>query len=128
MAEALYFNKDHLWIKVNGNEGIIGVTDHAQQELGDILLVEAPGVKSEVEKAASFGQIESAKAVSELISPVSGTVIEVNSSLDDEPELVNEDPFDGGWIIKVALKDLKELGGLLTKDEYNQYLKEELED
>jgi glycine cleavage system H protein len=122
-----YFNKEHLWVKVDGNKGTIGLSDHAQEELGDILLVEPSGLDTEIEQSASFGQVESAKAVSDLISPVSGTIIEVNESLEDEPELINEDPYEKGWIIKLALKDLKELDNLMGEDEYNQYLKEELD-
>lgn len=122
-----YFNKEHLWVKVDGNEGMIGITDHAQQELGDILLVETSEQGTEIKLSASFGQVESAKAVSDLISPVSGIVIEVNESLEDEPELVNEDPYEKGWVIKLTLKDLKELDNLMGEDEYNQYLQEELD-
>jgi glycine cleavage system H protein len=127
MAGNRYFNKEHLWVKVDGNEGMIGITDHAQQELGDILLVETSEQGTELKLSASFGQVESAKAVSDLISPVSGTVIEVNESLEDEPELVNEDPYEKGWVIKLTLKDLKELDNLMGEDEYNQYLQEELD-
>jgi len=122
-----YFNKEHLWVKVDGNEGTIGLSDHAQQELGDILLVEPSGVDTEIEQSSSFGQVESAKAVSDLISPVSGTVIEVNESLEDEPELINEDPYEKGWIIKLALKDVEELESLMAEDEYTRYLQEELD-
>jgi len=122
-----YFNKEHLWVSVDGNEGTIGITDHAQQELGDILLVETSEQGIEIKQSASFGQVESAKAVSDLISPVSGTVIEVNESLEEEPELVNEDPYEKGWVIKLTLKDLKELDNLMGEDEYNQYLQEELD-
>ena len=109
MTKNRYFNKEHLWVKVDGNEGTIGLSDHAQQELGDILLVESSGLDTEIEQSSSFGQVESAKAVSDLISPVSGTVIEVNESLEDEPELINEDPYEKGWIIKLALKEVEEL-------------------
>ena len=122
-----YFNKEHLWVSVDGNEGTIGLSDHAQQELGDILLVESSGVDTEIEQSSSFGQVESAKAVSDLISPVSGTVIEVNELLEDEPELINEDPYEKGWIIKLALKDVEELESLMNEDEYKRYLQEELD-
>ena len=125
MAGKLYFNKEHLWVRVDGNKGTIGVSDHAQEELGDVLLVETPGVQKKVQQSSSFGQIESAKAVSDLISPVSGTIIEVNENLEEEPELVNEDPYGKGWIIKVILDNTKELNNLLGEEEYSQYLQEE---
>jgi glycine cleavage system H protein len=125
MAEGLYFNKDHLWVRVEGKEGVIGVTEHAQEELGDILLVDLPALRTEIRQSVSFGQIESAKAVSDLTSPVSGTVIEINENLEDEPELVNEDPLGEGWIIRVELKDVKELDTLLSEEDYTRYLKEE---
>jgi len=127
MAGNRYYNKEHLWVRIEGNEATIGITDHAQQELGDILLVETSEPGTEIKQSASFGQVESAKAVSDLISPVSGTVIEVNESLDDEPELVNEDPYEKGWLIKLNLKDVKELDDLMGEDEYNQYVQEELD-
>ena len=125
MAEGLYFNRDHLWVRVEGKEGVIGVTEHAQEELGDILLVDLPELRTEIRQSVSFGQIESAKAVSDLISPISGTVIEINEILEDEPELINEDPLGEGWIIRVELKDVKELDALLSEEEYTLYLKEE---
>ena len=126
MAGNRYFNKEHLWVKVDGKEGTIGMTDHAQEELGDILLVEPSETGAEIEQSKSFGQVESAKAVSDLISPVSGTVIEVNKSLEDEPELINEDPYELGWIIKVTVTDINELESLMNENEYTQYLQEEL--
>jgi len=125
MAGKLYFNKEHLWVRVEGNKATIGVSDHAQEELGDVLLVETAGLHKKVQQSISFGQIESAKAVSDLISPVSGTIIEVNESLEDEPELVNEDPYAKGWIIKVTLENAGELNNLLGEEEYSQYLQEE---
>lgn len=126
MANGIFFNKEHLWVKIEGTEGVIGITEHAQEELGDILFVELPAIQSKVEQSNSFGQIESAKAVSDLISPVSGIVIEVNESLEEEPEVINEDPLDQGWMIKVSLKDPAELEALLNKEQYEQYLTEEL--
>jgi len=125
VAGKLYFNKEHLWVRVEGNKGTIGISDHAQEELGDVLLVETPGVQKKVQQSSSFGQIESAKAVSDLISPVSGTIIEVNKSLEEEPELVNEDPYEKGWIIKVLLENTNELNNLLGEEEYSQYIREE---
>ena len=127
MTGKMYYNKEHLWVRVEGNEGTIGITNHAQEELGDILLVETSEQGVEIKQSASFGQVESAKAVSDLISPVSGTIIEVNESLEDEPELMNEDPLGKGWVIKITLKDPKELDDLMGEDTYNQYLQEELD-
>ncbi|MCL6583201.1 MAG: glycine cleavage system protein GcvH [bacterium] len=125
MAGKLYFNKEHLWVRVEGNRGTIGISDHAQEELGDVLLVETSSVHQKVKQSNSFGQIESAKAVSDLISPVSGTIIEVNTALSDEPELINEDPYGRGWIIKVILDNPKELDELLEEDAYRRYIQEE---
>lgn len=125
MAGKLYFNKEHLWVKVEGNKGTIGISAHAQEELGDVLLVETSGVRHKVQQSESFGQIESAKAVSDLISPVTGTIIEINEILEDEPELINEDPYGKGWLVKVIMDDTGELDNLLSEDDYNQYLQEE---
>jgi len=125
MADNIYFNKEHLWVRPEGETATIGVSDHAQDELGDVLFVETSNVQDKIKKSESFGQIESSKAVSDLVSPVSGTIIEVNDSLDDEPDLVNDDPYGQGWLVKVTLDDPSELEGLMSEQEYNQYLKEE---
>ena len=122
---AIYFNKEHLWVRVEGNTATIGVSDHAQDELGDVLLVETRIVQDKIKQAESFGQIESSKAISDLVSPVSGTIIELNGSLEDEPDRVNDDPYGQGWLVKVTLDDPAELENLLSEPEYNQYLQEE---
>src|SRR3982751_2632125 len=108
----LKYTKDHEWVKVEGNEAIIGVTDFAQRELGDIVYVDINTVGSEVAKEEVFGTVEAVKTVSDLYMPVTGTVLEVNAELNDNPELVNSDPYGQGWMVKVSLADLAEVDGL----------------
>jgi glycine cleavage system H protein len=119
--EQLY-TKDHEWIRVDEETGIIGITDHAQKELGDIVFVELPKKGDHVTAHESFGTIESVKAVSELYSPVTGEVTSVNGKLSDSPELVNSDPHGAAWLIKVHLDDRRETEGLMTSDQYETYL------
>lgn len=115
--EALY-SATHEWVLQEGNRARVGVTDHAQHELGDVVYVELPPVGQAVQAGQSFGSIESVKAASELYSPVSGEVVEVNAALGDKPELVNQSAFDEGWMIVVELADEDELFGLLSPDAY----------
>ena len=112
----LKYTKDHEWVKVEGNEAYIGVTDFAQRELGDIVYVDINTVGSEVAKEEVFGTVEAVKTVSDLFMPVTGTVLEVNAELNDNPELVNSDPYGKGWMVKVSLADLAEVDGLLTAE------------
>lgn len=121
----LYYSKDHEWLKVEEDYLIIGVTDFAQEELGDIVFVELPEVDEEFNKDDSFGVLESVKAVSDTFIPVSGRIIEVNEDLIDNPELINEDPYGEGWLIKVDPDDDSELDELLTAEEYSEFLEEE---
>ncbi len=101
----LKYTKSHEWVRVEGNAGTVGITDFAQHELGDIVFVEAPAEGTAVTAGASMGSVESVKAVSEVNSPVSGTVAEVNAELADHPELLNQDPYGGGWIVKITLSN-----------------------
>lgn len=118
------FTKTHEWIKVEGSIGIIGITDFAQKELGDIVYVEMPKVGDEVKALTQMGTIESVKAVSELNSPASGKVIEINSELETSPQLLNEDPYGRGWIIKIELTNPEELNSLMDEEEYKKYVAE----
>ncbi len=118
------YTKEHEWVKVEGKTGTIGITDHAQNSLGDIVFVELPKVGTEVAAHKSFGSVESVKAVSELYAPVSGKVIAVNEELATAPEKVNTDAHSA-WMIKVELKDPKEADGLLSPDDYEKYVAEE---
>lgn len=123
--ENLKYSKEHEWARVEGNRAIIGITDHAQDELGEIVFIDLPKGGSRVEALETFGTVESVKTVSDLFSPVSGDVVEVNTALEDEPELINSDPYGEGWIIVVEMSDPNELGDLLTATEYQEYIEEE---
>ena len=112
LIEGLYYSESHEYVKVDGKFGYIGITDYAQHALGNIVYVDMPEVDDDVEAGDEFGAVESVKAASDLISPVSGTVIEVNEELEDAPELINQDAF-GNWIIKVELSDKSELDNLM---------------
>jgi glycine cleavage system H protein len=120
--EELKYSKEHLWVRVEGKRGIIGITDYAQQELGAITVVDLPDVGEELEQDDSFGSVEARKTVAELYAPVSGTVREVNSELSDAPELVNDDPYDSGWLVIVDMADPEELNLLMSADGYEGYL------
>ncbi|MBN6205455.1 glycine cleavage system protein GcvH [Ralstonia pickettii] len=122
----LMYTKEHEWIKKEeGSKVRIGITDFAQDELGDIVFVELPEVDDTVEADDSFGSVESVKTVSELYAPVSGTVVEVNEELEDSPELVNESPYENAWMIVVELNDESELDNLLTAEQYQAIIEED---
>ncbi len=121
----LYYSKDHEWIRVDGDRGTVGITDHAQHQLGDVVYVELPAPGSSYSQGDSFGSVESVKAVSELYLPVAGEVLEVNPALADTPELVNTDPHGEGWMVAVTIADAGELDGLMRAAEYEQYVKDE---
>ncbi|MGM0414223.1 MAG: glycine cleavage system protein GcvH [Bacillota bacterium] len=125
IPEGLFYSEDHEWVKVEESVGTIGITDFAQDELGDIVFVELPQVGDEFDKEDNFGVIESVKAVSDLYMPVSGEVVEVNEDLLDQPELVNEEPYEGGWIVKVSISDESEIEELMDAEEYSNFLEEE---
>jgi glycine cleavage system H protein len=114
----LKYTKDHEWVKVEGNEAYIGITDFAQRELGDIVYIDINSVGTEVAKEEVFGTVEAVKTVSDLFMPVTGTVLEINAELNDAPELVNSDPYGKGWMVKVSLSDLADIDALLTADAY----------
>ena len=118
------YTKEHEWIQANGNSATVGITDYAQESLGDIVFVEVPKVGAEVASGKTFGTVESVKAVSDLYSPASGTVTEVNTELATSPEKVNKDPH-GSWMIKLTLKNPGELDGLLSAADYEKFVAEE---
>jgi glycine cleavage system H protein len=116
--ESLKYTKDHEWLLVNGEIGTVGITDHAQGELGDVVFVELPAVGKAVKQHDTFGTIEAVKAVSDLFSPVTGTITEVNGDLQGSPELVNQDPYGKGWMVKIKLTNPSEVAGLLSATDY----------
>ena len=122
VIEGLLYSESHEWVKVDGDFAVIGVSDFAQAEMGDITYVDMPDVDDEVTKGEDFGALESVKASSELFAPVSGTVVEVNSALEDAPEQINEDAY-GSWIIKVQMSDKSELDGLMDAAAYSEIAK-----
>lgn len=122
VIEGLYYSESHEFVKVEGNFGYIGITDYAQNTLGNVVYVDMPEVDDEVEAGEDFGAVESVKAASDLISPVSGTVVETNESLEDQPELINQDAF-ANWIIKVELSDNGELQNLMDAKAYEEFCK-----
>ena len=124
VIEGLYYSESHEYVKVEGNIGIIGITDYAQHALGNVVYVDMPEVDDEVEAGEDFGAVESVKAASDLNSPVSGVVVEVNEALEDKPELLNEDAY-ANWIIKVEITDTTELDNLMGADEYAKFCEEQ---
>ncbi|EJA1875352.1 glycine cleavage system protein GcvH [Staphylococcus pseudintermedius] len=124
VPSGLKYSKEHEWVKVEGNTAIIGITDFAQSELGDIVFVELPEVEDELTESETFGSVESVKTVSELYSPVSGKVVAVNENLEDAPEAVNESPYEEAWMVKVELKDESELDALLDAAGYEKMIGE----
>lgn len=118
-----YFSKEHEWIKVEGGKGKVGISDHAAHELGDVTFVELPKVGAKVKQFGLLGSIESVKAASDIYAPLSGTVVAVNSTLDTTPELVNESPEEGAWMAEIEISDEAELKNLMTKEQYEAYLK-----
>ena len=120
VLNGLYYSESHEWVKVEGNIAIVGITDYAQHALGSIVYVDMPEVDDEVAKEEDFGAVESTKAASDLISPVSGTVVEINEALEDNPELINENAFEN-WIMKVEMSDATELEGLMDAAAYEAF-------
>ncbi len=123
--EELKYHKEHTWVKVSGKKATIGITDHAQDALGDIVYIDLPEIESPVEVNSEIAEIESTKATSAVVAPVSGTVLEVNEKLADSPEIINEDPYGKGWIAILELDDASELDDLLDAGDYEKYLEEE---
>lgn len=120
--ENLKYSKEHEWVRIEGETAIIGITDHAQNELGEIIYVDVATEGETLDKDAVFGSIEAVKTVSDLFMPVAGEVLEVNPDLDDKPELVNEDAYGKGWIIKIAVTNASELNDLLSAAEYRELI------
>ncbi|MBI5047878.1 MAG: glycine cleavage system protein GcvH [Deltaproteobacteria bacterium] len=121
----LRYTKEHEWVRVEGNIATVGITDYAQDSLGDVVYLELPGDGAAVTKDETFGVVESVKAVSDLYSPISGAVIEINDALVDSPEVINDDPYGDAWMLKVEMNTPVELKELLTADEYKKYVEEE---
>ncbi|WP_100332195.1 glycine cleavage system protein GcvH [Bacillus xiapuensis] len=121
----LRYSEEHEWVKTEGNKVRIGITEFAQSELGDIVFVELPSVGDEITADEPFGSVESVKTVSELYAPVSGKVVEVNEDLDDNPEFVNESPYEKAWMIVVELADSSQLDDLMTAEQYEEMVKED---
>lgn len=120
VKEGLYYSESHEYVRIEGEYGFIGISDYAQQALGTVVYVDMPEVDDEVEAGEEFGAVESTKAASDLIAPVSGTVVEVNEALEDQPELINQDPWEN-WIIKVELADKTELDNLMDAEAYKAF-------
>jgi len=123
-AELLY-TREHEWVLVDGDTATIGITDFAQQELGDVVYVELPEKGDSLEVEESFGSVESVKAVSEIYMPLSGSILATNEALVDGPEIVNQDPYGAGWMIKLSISDSDQIGELMSADDYEKYLSEE---
>lgn len=122
IPEGLHYTKEHEWIKVDGARGRVGITHFAQSQLGDVVFVELPKVGKPLRQMETFGVVESVKAVSDLYCPLTGEVLEVNSTLESNPEQINADPYGQGWMIVVKIADPKELGKLMTAEKYTAYL------
>ena len=120
--EDLKYHKEHSWVRVSGNKATIGITGYAQDSLGDIVFMDLPDVDSQVEADSEIGEIESTKATSTVISPVSGTITKVNTELEDAPETINEDPYEKGWIVEINMDDSSELESLMNAAEYEKFV------
>ena len=120
VKEDLLYTKDHEWVRIEDDEATVGITDYAQSELGEIVFVDVPAIGESIQQFDVFGSIEAVKTVADLNMPMSGTVKEFNDRLDSEPELVNNDPYGDGWIIKISLDDPREVANLLTSEQYKE--------
>ncbi|MBI3767000.1 MAG: glycine cleavage system protein GcvH [Deltaproteobacteria bacterium] len=125
IPESLRYSEEHEWVAVAGAVATIGITDYAQEELGDIVFVELPAVGAALQRSQPLGVVESVKAVSDVYAPVAGTVIEVNDALADHPEIINEDPYGKGWMVRVTLADPHEVDGLMTAQQYGEFIAKE---
>jgi glycine cleavage system H protein len=120
--EELKYSKEHLWVRVEGNKAVIGITDYAQHELGIITTVELPVVGDELEQDDSFGSVEARKTLAELYAPISGSVLEVNVEIEEAPDFLNDDPYDSGWLVVIEINDAEELNSLMSADDYMEYV------
>jgi glycine cleavage system H protein len=127
VPEDLHYSKDHEWVRVEGDQAIVGITDYAQNSLGDVVYVELPKPNEEFAANEPFGSVESVKAVSEVFTPVAGAVVSINESLADEPEKVNSDPYGAGWMIRLKMANPGDVDSLLTAAEYEDFTKAESE-
>ena len=116
------YTRDHFWVRHEGNEAVIGITDYLQDELGDIVFVDLPETDDDIEAQGTFGIVESDRAVADLITPVSGTVVQICTDLEEGPELINEDPYGEGWLVRVELDDPEQLDALMTPEDYEDYI------
>jgi glycine cleavage system H protein len=123
IPEDVRYSKDHEWVKARGDNFVVGISDYAQDQLGDIVFVEVPEVGDQFEKESEFGTVESVKAVSEIYMPIGGEVVAVNQALEDSPELLNKDPYDKGWIVEIKPTDPAEMDDLMDKNAYLEMLK-----
>ncbi len=122
VPQSLKYTKEHEWVREDGGIVTVGITDHAQGELGDIIFVEFPEIGQEIERDEPFGAIEAVKTVADLFAPISGTVTEINEKLDDSPESVNQDPYGDGWMVKVSVSEADELDNLMSSDQYREMI------
>lgn len=127
LPEELLYSKEHLWIRVEGVRAVIGITDYAQEQLGAISALELPDIGDELDQDDSFGTVEARKTVAELYAPVSGLVVEVNTEVLDSVEIVNDDPYDGGWLLVLEMADVEELKLLMSADDYLEQVSEDLD-
>jgi glycine cleavage system H protein len=120
--EDLYYSKEHVWVRLTAGKALIGITDHAQQELGSIVFADLPEEGAEIEKGETLGSLESSKTVAEVFAPISGQVLKPNRDLEEDPSLINDDPYGNGWLVTMDLDDPDELEGLLNSVEYENFL------
>lgn len=125
IPEELRYTKDHEWVRTDGDTATVGITNHAQGELGDIVFVEFPDMGDTVSKDDPFGTIEAVKTVADLFAPVSGEVTEMNQTIEDEPDLVNSDPYGDGWLVKISMSDTGELDTLMSASDYKAFIESE---
>jgi glycine cleavage system H protein len=121
----LKYDREHEWVRIEGDVAVIGISDFAQDQLGEVVYVDLPSASDELVAGETFGEIESVKSVSELYSPVSGEVVEVNDDLDGAPETINSDPYGAGWMVKVKMADASQLDGLMSAEEYESFVANE---
>ncbi len=122
IEDHLLYTKEHEWVNIDGDEALVGISDYAQESLGDITFVELPAAGDDVEQFGELASVESVKAASDIFSPMSGQIIEVNEDLNDDPGIINKSPYEKGWIVKLSLSDIEEKNNLMTAEEYERFL------